>query len=263
MVSALLLQQGEWKAVGHGIERAWTTWLGDGLAWAFVALVGLLVLRALWQARRYRALGVLASSDVESLRQAVADVERRTIGEVVPVILERSDRHPSAAWLAALSFAVGGSLFGARWIPWHEPALVLLAQLALGGLGWALAELLPGFRRAFVSEARAEELAEEQALQEFHGLGLQRTRQESGVLILVSLFERRVVVLADRGIDAKVGSERWAAVDQAVLEGLARGSLREGLLEGVRIAGELLAQHFPARAGDVNEIPDRVVVRRE
>ena len=84
------------------------------------------------------------------------------------------------------------------------------------------------------------------------------------MLLFVSLFEHRVVVLADRGIDAHVGPEAWGAVDRAILAGLRRGSLREGLVEGIRLAGELLARHVPAPAErDPNELPDRLVVRRD
>jgi putative membrane protein len=84
------------------------------------------------------------------------------------------------------------------------------------------------------------------------------------VLLFVSLFEHRAVVLADRGIDAHVGPRAWDAVDRAIIAGLRRGSLREGLVDGIRSAGELLARHVPAPAErDPNELPDRLVVRRE
>ena len=82
-------------------------------------------------------------------------------------------------------------------------------------------------------------------------------------MILVSLLERRVVVLGDEGIDAKVGAEHWKDVDQAILDGIRRGSLRDGLIEGIRRSGAVLAEHFPWRAGDRNELPDRLIVRKE
>ena len=138
-----------------------------------------------------------------------------------------------------------------------------MQQLFLGALGWALARALPGFARLFVAEARATAVAEEQAIQEFQRLDLQRTEAATGVLLFVSLFERRVVVLGDRGIDEKMGAEPWGEVDRAILAGVARGELARGLTEGIRRCGEALSTHFPWRGGDRNELPDRVVVRGE
>ena len=70
-------------------------------------------------------------------------------------------------------------------------------------------------------------------------------------------------MLADEGIDAKVDAEFWADTDDAILSGIRSGSLREGLVAGIRRAGELLAGQFPWQQGDRNEIPDRVIVREE
>jgi putative membrane protein len=115
----------------------------------------------------------------------------------------------------------------------------------------------------FVDEERASAVAEEQAVNEFHRLGLSKTVARTGVLLFVSLFERRVVVLGDAGIHAKVGDEHWDATRAAILAKIRRGRVDEGLVDGIRASGEVLAQHFPWTQGDRNELPDRVVVREE
>ena len=117
------------------------------------------------------------------------------------------------------------------------------------------------YKRQF--EDRATAVAGEQAFQEFYAQGLHRTRLGTGVLLFVSLFERRVIVLADEGIDAKVDAAFWEGVDAAVLDGIRRGSLRDGLVDGIRRVGEILETDFPPPDDDVNEIPDRVIVRKE
>jgi putative membrane protein len=139
----------------------------------------------------------------------------------------------------------------------------LSVQFVLGAFGFALARLVPGWKRMFVSEQRASAAAEEQAVNEFHRLGLSRTHARTGVLLLVSLFERRVVVLGDAGIHAKVGDEHWNATRTAILEKVRSGHVDEGLVDGIRASGAVLAQHFPWTEGDRNELPDRVVVRDE
>jgi putative membrane protein len=251
--------QGTWEEGAHPILYR----IGEYGPYVLLAMVVFVLARAIARRRRYRAVHVLTEEDQRRVRAAIADVEKRTIGEIVPVVLERSDRHPSAHWLCALCTLLVGSALLEAHLPWTEPHWLLVCQLGLGAIGFALAELLPDAKRLFVGESRATEMAEEQALQEFHRLGLYKTRAGTGVLIFVSLFELRAVVLGDSGIHAKVGDEHWHAVQRAILDGIARGSLRDGLVSGIQLCGEVLAQHFPRTDDDVNEIEDRVIVRRE
>jgi putative membrane protein len=261
MGSFLLLQ--DWTFGTHELPAGVPAWAAE-VALAVVALgYALLLLRGIVRRHRYRATQVLGAAELARVRAALAAAERRTVGEILPVVLERSDRHPGAAWLAALATALSGSVALVPWLPWHNPPLLLLAQVALGALGYAAARLLPDFQRFFLSEARASEMAAEQALQEFHNHGLQHTAARTGVLLFVSLLEHRAIILADEGIHARVAPETWNATNALLLAGLRRGSLCDGLCDAITSAGELLATHFPVASGDRNEIPDRIVVRRE
>jgi putative membrane protein len=251
-----------WQA-GHALDGSWLGTAGEFVRVLFVVATAALLVRAFLRRGRYRATGVLGEEELRTIHAALGNAEKRTIGEILPVVLERSDRHPGAGWLAALVAALVGSVALGSWLPWEHPALLLLAQLGLGALGYLGARLLPDFQRSFLSSARAAEVAEEQAFQEFHRYELHRTRAQSGVLLFVSLLERRVVVLADTGIDARVRPEHWQRTIALVLDGIRRGSLCAGLVAGIHSAGEVLAEHFPAADGDKNEIPDRVIVRRE
>jgi len=231
--------------------------------WIFAALLLFLVLRAVIRQRRYSAVGTFSEEDRSSVREAIARAEKKTVGEILPVVVERSDPHPGANWLAALSCVLIGSALTAAWLPWDSPALVLMLQLAMGLVGFGLAAILPDFKRLFVSSNRATSVAEEQAFQEFYANGLHKTEAATGVLIFVSLLEHRVIVMADEGIDAKVDEGSWAETDGAILKSIGNGSLRDGLIAGVDLAGDRLAEHFPWVEGDRNEIPDRLIVRRE
>jgi putative membrane protein len=246
-----------WGAESHPLLH-WVSVYGP---WALAGLSMFFVVRAIVRARRYRAVSVLDAEAQESVRQAVRAAEARTSGEIVPVVLERSDDHSSAAWIGALLSLLVGSALLEQYLPWTIPEQLLAWQLGLGAAGYALTRALPDLGRVFVSEARASATAEEQALREFHVQGLRETKDRTGVLIFVSLFERRVVVLGDSGIHARVGDAHWKQTRDAILDGIERGSLADGLGAGVRACGDVLAEHFPARADDTNEIPDRLVVR--
>jgi len=247
------------EQVGSGLWHSVTTIA----PWIFAALLLVFVLRALIRQRRYSAVGTFSEEDRRIVREAIARAETKTIGEILPVVVERSDPHPGANWLAALCCVLVGSALTAAWLPWNQPALVLLLQLAMGAVGFGLAAVLPDFKRLFITGNRATSVAEEQAFQEFYANGLHKTEASTGVLIFVSLLEHRVIVMADEGIDSKVDDDFWAETDGLILQGIAAGSLRDGLVAGIDRAGESLSEFFPWVEGDRNEIPDRLIVRRE
>jgi putative membrane protein len=242
---------------------AWAYALDDFGPWVLGAIFVVLLVRALMQQRRYRAVAVFDTAAQSAVHDALLMAESHTVGEIVPVVLERSDRHPSAEWLSALVTLLVGTALLQGLLPWHAPHLLILCQLGLGAFGFVLARALPAWKRLFISERRATEMALEQATQEFFRLGLHQTTARTGVLLFVSLLERRVVVLGDIGIHAKVEDGHWERTQTAVLEGVRRGKIEAGLIGGIRATGAQLAEHFPWVHGDRNEIPDRVVVRRE
>ncbi len=252
-----------WTPTGEQAAR--DIWQVVGLAGGaiFAALLLFFVIRAMLRQGRYRVVNTFTEEERRVVQEAIIAAEKRTVGEILPVVVERSDPHPGADWLAALCFLLLGSGLLAGWLPWDHPALLLLSQLVMGALGFTLARLLPDFKRLFIFGDRASAVAEEQAFQEFYANGLHKTEAATGVLLFVSLLEHRVIILADEGINAKVDADFWAGTDDAILDGIRRGSLRNGLIAGIQRTGEQLSELFPWHEGDRNEIPDRVIVRRE
>ena len=252
-----------WTPAGE--QAASDVWQIVGLTGGaiFAALLLFFVIRAILRQGRYRVVNSFTEEEIRTVQEAVIAAEKRTVGEILPVVVERSDPHPGADWLAALCFLLVGSGLLAGWLPWDHPVLLLLSQLVMGALGFALARLLPDFKRLFILGDRASAVAEEQAFQEFYANGLHKTEAATGVLLFVSLLEHRVIILADEGIDAKVGTDFWAGTDDVILDGIRGGSLRDGLVAGIQRTGERLSEFFPWQEGDRNEIPDRVIVRRE
>ena len=109
--------------------------------------------------------------------------------------------------------------------------------------------LIPKGRNA---RRRAEEL--------FSLLKVWDTERNSGVLIYVQLVDRRIEIVADRGIAAKVGQAEWNAVCLEMEKAFRAGRFAEGALQAVERTTTLLAKHFPARGANPNELPDKPVV---
>jgi uncharacterized membrane protein len=100
--------------------------------------------------------------------------------------------------------------------------------------------------------ARAEQL--------FHRFGIGETREASGILIYVQLVDRRVEILADRGIAERVGQSSWDEICRQMESAFAHGAYRRGALEAIDRASRLLHIYFPARPDNPNEIRDRPIL---
>ena len=94
----------------------------------------------------------------------------------------------------------------------------------------------------------------------FLRLGMEKTRERNGVLLFVAPASRTFAVIGDEAVHAKCGQAFWDELAAAMTGAFQRGEFTAGLLAGIDRAGALLAEHFPRRPDDTNELPNRVVV---
>jgi uncharacterized membrane protein len=102
--------------------------------------------------------------------------------------------------------------------------------------------------------------ARERALDVFSHLRIWDTVHNNGVLIYLLLADRDVEIVADRGIHAKVGSERWEQICRRMEAGFASGQFERGVIDGIEAVSGELARHFPPGGPHPNELPDTPVV---
>lgn len=99
----------------------------------------------------------------------------------------------------------------------------------------------------------------ERALQVFSELRVWDTEENTGVLVYVQLIDHDIEIVADRGISARVAQSEWDKVCQRMEEAFQVGRYEHGLLSGIERVTALVAQHFPARAVNPDELPDKPV----
>jgi uncharacterized membrane protein len=102
--------------------------------------------------------------------------------------------------------------------------------------------------------------ARERALDIFSHLRIWDTAHNNGVLIYLLLADRKVEIVADRGIDAKVGAAGWEAICRDMEADFARGEFKAGVIRGIAAVSRELAKHFPPDAHPRNELPDKPIV---
>ena len=105
-----------------------------------------------------------------------------------------------------------------------------------------------------------DQSARDRAIDVFGELRLWDTTHDNGVLIYLLLADRDVEIVADRGLNAKVTHEEWEQVCRAMEAELRAGHHAPAVMEGVRRIATLMARHFPPRAREENELPDRPAV---
>lgn len=96
--------------------------------------------------------------------------------------------------------------------------------------------------------------ARARAIELFSQLRVWDTEENSGVLIYVQLADRRVEIVADRGIHQCVGDAAWQAICRDMEQAFAAGRFEAGALAGIAAIGRLLAAHFPAQAANPDEL---------
>jgi putative membrane protein len=195
-------------------------------------------------------------------------VEARSAGEIVPYAVERSDRYTRALWTAATLGGLAGALTAAllRWAGdfWggHVALWIALPPAAGAALGWLLAVALPGLRRLLVPPGVLAERVRQRASEAFLAEEVFRTRDRTGILIFLSLFERHVVVRADRGLDGVVTMNEWEEIVDGIATGMREGRPGPALAEGIRRCASL-AGRVPPRPDDRDELPGQLRMRLE
>lgn len=203
-------------------------------------------------------------ADQERIAAAVEAAEGQSSGEVVPYVVEQSDMYEDASWRAALlgAFLALGVMVLLRrytdtWLP--EFTTIAFIVVVAAGAGFILTDLIPALTRLLAGKALIDLRVSQRAAEAFIAEEIFNTRDRTGILIFISLLERRVLVLGDAGINAKVKQEEWDEVASQVTSGLRSGKPTEGLIAAIQQCGVLLQKRGVARrADDENELSNRL-----
>lgn len=198
----------------------------------------------------------------ERIHQAVSAAEKNTSGEIVPMLVSASGHYAEVDLAGICVGLVIGTLAA---LIWQDPWASIHSQLfwPLGGAaGGLIVCSIPSIKRLFLSKERVAEAVHLHSLAAFTGHGLHHTKGHTGILILASLLERRVVVLADRGINEKVEPGSWDEVVRIITNGLRTRDACSAYCRAVERCGAILAQHFPRTTDDRDELANHLITER-
>ena len=198
----------------------------------------------------------------ERIQQTVMAAEKKTSGEIVPMLVSTSGRYGEVELSGLVIGLVLGTLAAYTWHdPWGSIQTYLLFPVAGAILGFIISSI-PAVKRRLIPKPRISEAVHLRSLAAFTGHGLHYTKAHTGILILASLLERHVVVLADRGINEKVQEGTWDEVVGILTNGLESGNACDGFCKAIERCGAILAQHFPRSSGDIDELANKLVTEQ-
>ncbi len=199
------------------------------------------------------------AEEKERLKTATHEVESRTIGEIVAMVVDHSDHYIEAEVLG--SVLLGSLLSLILSVLFLDSSLWLYIPLSFIFFFpcWFLFIKVEVLKKAFIGIRRKEEAVRLRAERAFFERGLYRTKKNTGVLFFLSLLERKVWVLADKDIYEKMDQETLNRFANQVSRGIKEGRACEALCQAIQEVGAYLAKHFPITPDDTNELPDDVM----
>lgn len=207
----------------------------------------------------------LTENDRALLDRRIAETEKQTGAQVVLASVKRSDSYAEIPWKA---FAFGASISGLLTLyldlfvlGWLTETLIVFSVaviLATGLLFVLLSVFFPGFATLFLSPERKETETMQYAESLFLSRELFSTEGRRGILLLVSLFERQVVILPDKGVRDRLNEEVLKEVISNMTLHLRRRELRQAMETGLDGIGAALGSPVPGQSGK-NELSDEII----
>jgi putative membrane protein len=210
------------------------------------------------------ASSMFSEADRKRVAQAVADAEDATSAEIVPVVATDSGRYDRAEDLVGLLTGIGAMVIVWLLFQREDPTaggwdglrvavgLPMLVILLLVGFiaGAMLAMSVAPLRRLFTPRREMHDEVHRRATQHFYDRRIHHTPDASGMLVYLSLFERRAVILADEAVFEKLGQGTIDELCTGLIAAVRSGGVTDALCTTICSAGEKLSKELPRSEAD-------------
>ena len=216
-------------------------------------------------------------SDLSHIMEAVKEAEAKTNGEIAIATIFQSDSYSfvEAFFAMILSFFIlfiislfSNELYEILSSHFWEFSVhsfvsyIYIFIIPITLFFFAIANL-PSIDRLIIPKNVKDKRVYNRAIRHFVESGIYKTSNRSGVLIFVSILERRVFVIADSGIACKVEQKEWDLICETMTSHLKHGKPKEAFIDGITLCGKLLSKYFPPNESKLNEYPDGLVLLEE
>jgi putative membrane protein len=197
--------------------------------------------------------------ELERITKTIHELESHTIGEVAVMVVDSSDHYIEAEMLGGI-FLAGFLSLVMTTLNFHSSVWIYISlSFILFFPSKYLFKKIPILKTAFMGVKRKETAVMQRAVRAFYEKGFYKTKQQTGVLFFLSLLERKVWVLADKGIYERIEQKTLNRFANLVSQGIKDGRACDSLCNAITEAGLLLAKHFPITPDDTDELTDEVI----
>lgn len=219
-------------------------------------------------------MSLLTNDEILVLEDAVQKAESKTSGEIATAIIQESDSYIGFE----LNFALLKGFFFFFIMLFFTPEV----KSVLEGMFWDYSDSylvmfygfstflvifityfmfnLPFFDRLIVPKKVMAEKVKNRAIRHFIEAGVINTKERTGILIFISVLERKVELIADEGIASKIEPEKWQEIVDTITKGIKEKNIVENFSASIAMCGELLSEHFPKEEGNPNELNDTITI---
>ena len=207
----------------------------------------------------------LTEAEQKRISALVQQMEQQTSGEIVPMVVSASHSYPTTMITGATVLALPLALLlmpvisGLFWLGSQNVWIFIALFMALYGLFYVLVHRFVWLKRLFLPRKQVEAEVQEAAIASFFTERLYKTKDANGILIFISVLERKVWVLADAGINARIDPGQWQSIIDLITRGIKEKRQCEAICNAIVQIGELLKTHFPIQDDDINELHNLIV----
>ncbi|HZK20250.1 MAG TPA: hypothetical protein VFC68_05955 [Treponemataceae bacterium] len=220
----------------------------------------------------------LKEEDLDKIKETVNKAEQKTNGEIAIALTPAS--HAYSFWEIMFAFVAGvlvfcvmlpfantinswGELHVWTGLPaWYLPGFFGIVFILVVGFVFMVVNI-PIFNRLIIPKQAQTAAVTRRTARHFTESGVYATKENSGILIFMSLLEREVRIIADFGISTKINQQEWDALAAGLVSGFnykSKLSAGEAIIKTVEKCGVLLSQHFPPLEENPNELNDGLVI---
>jgi putative membrane protein len=203
----------------------------------------------------------LTKEEKDKIHQTIILQESKTDAEIVPVILHSAHHYIWANYLLGIILGIVFYLI-LYFSPYnHKSPLIYLMFFSLGfTLGFTLC-LIPKIKKYFLLKKEIDYAISLKSNEVFLHYNLHRTKNHQGVLILISLFERKIKIMRDFGVNEKIPEIEFEKIISSFGKNFQENGICNALLKSIEMTGEVLAKEIPkTNQKHNNELPDEIII---
>jgi putative membrane protein len=214
----------------------------------------------------------LSKDDMKKIGSAVKTAESKTSGEIATAMIKESYNYAiyelmfaviiGFVYFVIMMFFTGSieQLLQGKFWDYSVNYLVMFygfSTFIVLTLSYFIGNI-SSIDRLIVPRKIRQQQVQERAIRYFMESGVYNTKERTGILIFISILERRVELLADSGINENIPKEKWQSIVDNIIKGIKQKDIASHLTESINECGDLLAEHFPIQSDDKNELTDDI-----